>query len=73
VRALQARYHGEVYLGWDRGHYSVAIWHRGQWLHTSLWGTVEDTVHHVAEAAGEGATRQRVQRIEDVLIQRLFA
>lgn len=70
VRALQERYRGEVYLGWDRGHYSVAIWHQGQWLHASLWGTIEDTLRHVAEAEGEGVTRQRVQRIEDALIQR---
>jgi len=71
VRALQARYQGEVYLGWDRGHSSVAIWHQGQWLRTSLWGTVEDTLRHLAEAEGEGATWQRVQRIEDALIQRI--
>ena len=71
VRALQERYRGEVYLGWDGGHYSVAIWHQGQWLHTSLWGTVEETLRRLAEAEGEGITRQRVQHIENVLIQRV--
>lgn len=71
VGALRARYRGEVYLGWERGHYSVAIWHQGQWRRASLWGTVEDTLRHVAEAEGEGATRQRLQRVEDALIQRV--
>lgn len=26
----------EVYLVWERGHYSIAVWHQGQWLHTAL-------------------------------------
>lgn len=70
VRAMQARYPGEVYLGWDRGHYSVAVWHQGHWLSTSIYGTVEDTLGNLAEAEGEGAIQRRVQRIEAALIRR---
>ncbi len=70
VRAVQTRYRGEVYLGWDRGHYSIAVWHQGHWLSTSIWGTVEDTLGGLAEAEGEGVTQRRVQQIEAALIQR---
>ena len=70
VRAVQARYRGEVYLGWDRGHYSVAVWQQGHWLSTSIWGTVEDALGGLAEAEGEGVTQRRVQQIETALIQR---
>jgi hypothetical protein len=70
VRAVQAHYHGEVYLGWDCGRYSVAVWHQGQWLCASLWGTVEDTLRSLAATDAEGMTRQRVQRLENTLIQR---
>lgn len=69
LRAVQACYHGEVYLGWDRGHHSIAVWHQGHWLHTLMWGTVEETLGSLAEAEGEGVTRHRVQRIEDALIR----
>jgi hypothetical protein len=70
VRAVQARYHGEVYLGWDRGYSSIAVWHEGRWLCASIWGTPEDALGNLAEAAGEGVTQRRVQRIEDTLIRR---
>jgi hypothetical protein len=70
VRAVQARYHGEVYLGWDRGYSSIAVWHEGRWLCASIWGTPEDTLGSLAEAAGEGDTQRRVQHIEDTLIRR---
>ncbi|MGH8055728.1 MAG: hypothetical protein ACREOH_00625, partial [Candidatus Entotheonellia bacterium] len=70
VRAVQARYPGEVYLGWDRGHYSVAIWHQGHWLSTSIYGTGEDTLRNLAEAEGEGAIQRRVQRIEAAMVRR---
>jgi hypothetical protein len=70
VRAVQARYRGEVYLGWDRGCFSIAVWHEGCWLSSALWGTPEDTLVSLAEAAGEGLTQGRVQRIEEILIRR---
>jgi len=70
LRAVQARYRGEVYLGWDYGRYSVAVWHQGHWLCTSIAGTEENTLASLAEAEGEGVTRRRVQRIEDALIRR---
>jgi hypothetical protein len=70
VRVVQARYRGEVYLGWDRGCSSIAVWHEGRWLCASIWGTPEDTLNSLAEAAGGGVIQRRVQRIEEVLIQR---
>ena len=70
VRAVQARYHSEVYLGWDRGCSSIAVWHEGHWLCASIWGTPEETLGSLAEAAGEGDSQRRVQRIEDTLIRR---
>jgi hypothetical protein len=70
VHAVQDRYRGEVYLGWDRGYASIAVWHEGRWLHASIWGTPEDTLSRLAEAVGEGVTQRRVQRIEDTLIRR---
>ena len=70
VRAVQAHYLGEVYLGWDCGRYSVAVWQQGQWLCASLWGTVDDTLRSLAATDAEGATQQRVQRLEETLIQR---
>jgi hypothetical protein len=71
VRAVQAQYRGEFYLGWDCGRYSVAVWHQGQWLCASLWGTVDDTLRSLAATDAEGATQLRVQRLEDTLIQRV--
>jgi hypothetical protein len=70
VRAVHERYRGEVYLGWDRGRFSVAVWHAGHWLCASVWGTVEETLGRLAEAEGEGTTQRRVQRLEDALIRR---
>jgi hypothetical protein len=70
VRAVQAQYRGEVYLGWDCGRYSVAVWHQGQWLCASLTGSVADTLRSLAATDAEGITQQRVQRLEETLIQR---
>jgi hypothetical protein len=70
VHAVQTRYRGEVYLGWDRGCSGIAVWHEGRWLCAAIWGTPEDTLGSLAEAAGEGVTQQRVQRIEETLIRR---
>jgi hypothetical protein len=70
VRAVQARCHGEVYLGWDHACVKVAVWHEGRRLCSDIWGTVEDTLESLAEAIGEGATLRRVQRIEAALIHR---
>jgi hypothetical protein len=70
VRAVQSRYRGEVYLGWDRGCSSIAVWHEGSWLRASIWGTPEDTLGNLAEAAGEGITQRRAQHIEETLIRR---
>ena len=70
VQAVQERYHGEVYLGWDSGRYSIAVWNRGQWLHASRVGNIEDMLRQLAEEEEDSATRQRMQRIEDALIKR---
>jgi hypothetical protein len=70
VRAVQSRYRGEVYLGWDHGSSSIAVWHEGRWLRASIWGTPEDTLGNLAEAAGEEVMLRRVQRIEETLIRR---
>jgi hypothetical protein len=70
VHAVQAHYRGEVYLGWDWGRYSVAVWHQGQWLCAALGETADDTLRSLAASDAEGAMQQRVQRLEDTLIQR---
>jgi hypothetical protein len=70
VCAVQARYRGDVYLGWDRGSSSIAVWQEGRWLCSIIWGTADDTLGSLAESEGEGAIRQRVQRIEEALIRR---
>jgi hypothetical protein len=70
VHAVQTRYRGEVYFGWERGPSRIAVWHEGRWLCASLWGTPEDIVGSLAEAGGEGVAQRRAQRIEEALIRR---
>ncbi len=70
VQAVQERYPGEVYLGWESGHYSIAVWHRGQWLHASWVDNIEGMLRQLAEEEADRTARHRMQRIEDALLQR---